>query len=98
MAFGLFQRHGNHVDFDLDKIEEVIEKAFSAPSCIISLTEEEQENYQTYLRIMTKLGWPAYINGDPAFHSLIIDLFDAEKFSEIDAAIYDYFGPLLAIT
>ena len=36
------------------------------------LTDEEQENYHSYVRIMAELDWPAYINGDTIFHQMII--------------------------
>ena len=68
MISSIIKRDGRVVLFDMEKIAAAVEKALQSTSYYDRLSDEEQENYHSYVRIMAELDWPAYINGDTIFH------------------------------
>ena len=60
--YQVVKRDGTIADFNISKISLAIQKAFeatAADSCFEWSTEEERENYRTFVRIMAELDWPA---------------------------------------
>ena len=94
MIFNITKRNGSVVAFDMEKIAAAVEKALQSTTYYDRLSEDEQENYHDYVRIMAELDWPAYINGDPVFHQTVIDLYEEKGASGVESAIYDYYGAL----
>lgn len=94
MSFGVIKRARYDTAYDFEKITNAIEKAFQSTDFYNHLCENDRKNYYNYLRIMAKLGWPAYINGNSFFHSTIIDLYDAGNITELEDTIYNYYGAL----
>lgn len=88
------KRNGRAAMFDTKKIMAAVEIALQATSYYDHLSEEEQENYHNYVRIMAELDWPAYINGDTIFHQMIIDYYESDGAPGVESAIYDYYGAL----
>ena len=93
MFFGVRNKDGN-AGFDIEKISAAIEIAMQSMHYFDRFSENEQENYHSYVRIMAELDWPAYINGDAIFHQMIIDLYEADDVPGIESAIFDYYGPV----
>lgn len=94
MIYSIMKRDGREVLFDMEKIAAAVEKAMQSTSYYDRLTDEEQENYHSYVRIMAELDWPAYINGDTIFHQMIIDSYASNGRQGVESAIYDYYGAL----
>lgn len=94
MIYSITKRDGREVLFDMEKIAAAIEKAMQSTSYYDHLSDEEQENYHSYVRIMAELDWPAYINGDTIFHQTIIDSYASDGAPGVESAIYDYYGTL----
>ena len=94
MIFNITKRNGSVVAFDMEKIAAAVEKALQSTTYYDRLSEDEQENYHDYVRIMAELDWPAYIYGDPVFHQTVIDLYEEKGASGVESAIYDYYGAL----
>ena len=94
MIYSIMKRDGREVLFDMEKIAAAVEKAMQSTSYYDRLTDEEQENYHSYVRIMAELDWPAYINGDTIFHQMIIDSYASYGRQGVESAIYDYYGAL----
>ena len=93
MNYCVMKRDGSTVEFDTKKIMEAIDKAWIA-STDISFTEENKKNFHDYVRIMAEIDWPAYINGDPIFHSTIIDRYEIEGESGVAEEMYHYYDAL----
>ena len=94
MISSIIKRDGRVVLFDMEKIAAAVEKALQSTSYYDRLSDEEQENYHSYVRIMAELDWPAYINGDTIFHQMIIDSYESDGALGVEAAIYNYYGAL----
>lgn len=94
MIYSIIKRDGREVEFDIEKIAAAIEKAMQSTSYYDRLSDEEQENYHSYVRIMAELDWPAYINGDTIFHQMIIDSYESDGAPGVESLIYDYYGAL----
>lgn len=94
MIFNITKRNGSVVAFDIEKIAAAVEKAIQSTSYYDRLSEDEQENYHDYVRIMAEMDWPAYINGDPVFHQKVLDLYEESGAPGVESAIYDYYGAL----
>lgn len=92
----IFETDKKHlaIAFDIAKITAAVEKAIQSQSYSEYYTEEEAENYHEYIRLMAELDWPAYINGDSAFHQLVLDRYESEGEEGVVSAIYDYYGAL----
>ena len=74
-----------------------LEKEKQLDKCIEEykkLTEENKKNFHDYVRIMAEIDWPAYINGDPIFHSTIIDRYEIEGESGVAEEMYHYYDAL----
>ncbi len=94
MIFNITKRDSGLVAFDIEKIAAAVVKGLQSTSYYDYLTENEQENFHDYVRIMAKLDWPAYINGDTVFHQTVIDLYEEKGAAGVESAIYDYYGAL----
>lgn len=95
--YQVVKRDGAIADFSISKISLAIQKAFeatAADSYFEWSTEEERENYQTFVRIMAELDWPAYLEYDPDLHSEIISCVEDEDAEGITDALYSHFGAL----
>ena len=80
--------------FDIAKITAAVEKAMQSRPFSETHTQEESKNYHDYIRLLAELDWPAYINGDSAFHQLVLNRYESEGETGVVSAIYDYYGAL----
>lgn len=90
-------KDGIIIDFDESKIALAIQKAFEATAWTSydgCATEEEQENYRKFVRIMAEFDWPAFLEYDPDLHSEVISCVEAGDAEGISQALYNHFGPL----
>lgn len=94
MIQSIIQRDGRVVAYDTEKIEAAILKAWEGIGTEERYTENELKNYHDYVRVMAEFDWPAYINGDPAFHQIVLDRYDAEGEESVVSAIYEYYDAL----
>ena len=94
MIFNVMHRNGSTIAFDIEKIVAAVEKAWQSSSHNEFYTQEEHQNYHRYVRILAELEWPAYINGDTAFHTLIIDRYETDGEKGVKEEIYRYYGAL----
>lgn len=95
--YQVVKRDGMIADFDISKISLAIQRAFdttAADSYFGWSTEEERENYRTYVRIMAELDWPAFLEYDPDLHSEIISCVEDGDAEGITDALYHHFGAL----
>lgn len=95
--YQVVKRDGMIADFNISKISLAIQKAFeatAADSYFEWSTEEEHENYRTYVRIMAELDWPAFLEYDPDLHAEIISCVKDEDAEGITDALYSHFGAL----
>ena len=84
-------------DFAISKISLAIQKAFEATatdSYFEQSSEEERENYHTFVRIMAELDWPAFLEYDPDLHTEVISCVEAGDAKGITDALYSHFGAL----
>jgi len=94
MIFNVMHRNGSTIAFDTEKIMAAVEKALQSSSHNDSFTQEERQNYHSYVRILAELEWPAYINGDPIFHAAVIDRYETDGEKGVEDEIYRYYGAL----
>ena len=95
--YQVVKRDGTIADFNISKISLAIQKAFeatAADSYFEWSTEEEHENYRTYVRIMAELDWPAFLEYDPDLHAEIISCVEDGDAEGITDALYSHFGAL----
>lgn len=90
----IFTRTGE-IAFDMDKIAAAIEKAYQAE--MAAEREAEVEQYRKFIRVMRKLGWPAYLDGDTDFHGMIVDSFEDGRINEIEKMIYERYNHLYLV-
>ena len=82
--------------FDTSALRQAIEKAFEVAYANYSTptTENESENYRKFIRIMSELDWPAFLEYDPDLHTEIISCVEAEDADGITDALYNHFNGL----
>jgi len=86
-------RDGMIADFAISKISLAIQKAFEATaidSYFEQSSEEERENYHTFVRIMAELDWPAFLEYDPDLHTEAISCVEAGDAKGITDALYSH--------
>lgn len=80
--------------FDIDKIVAAIASAQDDYCLSEAYTEQEQENYHKYIRILAEIDWPAYINGDSQFHEYVIEQYEESGQEGVINTIYQYYDAL----
>lgn len=94
MVQSIIKRDGRVVEYDTKKIAAAILRACETLYTEEQYTDDELKNYHDYVRVMAEIDWPAYINGDPAFHQVVLDCYDAEGEGSVVSAIYEYYDAL----
>ena len=82
----LIKRDNQIVEFDISKIVLAIATAFES-SCG-SHSDDYLDNYQTYLRIISELDWPAYLLRSPELHEQVIQSFFQNNVDEIYTLLF----------
>lgn len=79
------------IEIDTDVISKAILTQLPKFEFDFILSEVEKSNYRQYIRNMSEIGWPAYMDGDLDFHKTINALFKDGKYEEIIEAIYAHY-------
>lgn len=81
------------LEIDISKLSLAIRKSLE---CVPAesdseWTEEELENYHKFLLAMAELEWPAFLEGDTAFHAEIASCMEKDDVDGIVNSLYDYY-------
>lgn len=94
MSYSVITRLGHKIEFDIDKIARAVELAYQSTSSADQYTDDELENYHDYIRLLAELDWPAYMNGDSAFHELVLAAYKTNGVQGVENELYKYYGAL----
>ena len=77
------------LEIEIDKIVDAVLAAM--PESNFKLSEEEKKNYNRFVRIMSEIEWPVYMDGDIDFHQTIITLYENGTFEDIIDAVHEHY-------
>lgn len=78
------------IEFDIDKIVDAVLAAM--PESDFELSKEERKNYNRFIRIMSEIEWPAYMDGDIDFHETIINLYENGTIEDVIVAVHEHYN------
>lgn len=78
------------IEIDIDKIVDAVLAAM--PESDFELSKEERKNYNRFIRIMSEIEWPAYMDGDIDFHETIINLYENGTIEDVIVAVHEHYN------